>query len=380
MSGPIVLAAGGTGGHLFPAQALARELGARGRQLVLVTDRRGKGYEDVFGGIPVLRISTATPTRGGVLARLLSFAVIAVGAVAARRLLRRITPSAVVGFGGYPSLPTMLAAAALRLPTAVHEQNAVLGRANRVLAPRVNAIAAGFDELSGLRANDRPKLTRTGNPVREEVRRLAGQPYSAPLPGGEFRLLVFGGSQGARIISDVVPAGLRKLSPDLQHRLVVSQQCRAEDRDAVERSYREAGIRAEVATFFADLPARLAVAHLVIARSGAGTVSELAVSGRPAILVPYRLATDDHQTANARALAAAGGAWLVPETAFTPEDLAGRIAALAAAPEELAAAARQAHALGVPDAAQRLADLIEALAPANGDGRTGARPARREAA
>jgi UDP-N-acetylglucosamine--N-acetylmuramyl-(pentapeptide) pyrophosphoryl-undecaprenol N-acetylglucosamine transferase len=365
---PIVLAAGGTGGHVFPAEALAAELRRRGRALALVTDRRGGGYEERFPGIDIHLVPAASPSGRGSLGRLKAIGEIGAGVVAARALFRRLAPAAAVGFGGYPSLPAMLAASLMRLPTLIHEQNAHLGRANRLLAGRVGAIAMSFAETSGIRARDRAKVTLTGNPVREAIGAVREVPYAAPTTEGALRLLVLGGSQGATVLSEVVPAALAALPEGLRARLRVSQQCRAEDIERVRETYRAAGVAADLATFFHDVPAQLAACHLAITRAGASTVSELTVAGRPAILVPYPHATDDHQSANARAVVAGGGAWLMPQPKFTATALAETLAALAADPAALARMAAGARALGQPQAARQLADLVERLAPANGAG------------
>jgi UDP-N-acetylglucosamine--N-acetylmuramyl-(pentapeptide) pyrophosphoryl-undecaprenol N-acetylglucosamine transferase len=361
VTGPILLAAGGTGGHVFPAAALARELKARGREVALVTDARGERYDETFAGFAVHRVASGTPTGRDLLGRAAAVGAIAKGVLQARGLFRRLRPAAAIGFGGYPSLPTMMAALG-RLPTAIHEQNAVLGRVNRLIAPRVGRIALSFAETTGLDERARRKATLTGNPVRLEVANLP--PYAPPT--GEFRLLAFGGSQGARIMGEVVPTAICLLPDELRARLRLAQQARPEDIDEVRAAYEEIGVSAEVAPFFADLPARLAAAHLVVARAGAGTVSELACAGRPSILAPYLFATDDHQTANARALVEAGGAWMLRNGDFNANRLATLLAELAAAPDRLAAAAAAALGVGAPDAAARLADLVERLAPANG--------------
>ena len=361
MSGPLLLAAGGTGGHVFPAVALARELASRGREVALVTDERGERYEEIFAGFAVHRVASGTPTGRDLLGRASAVGAIAKGVIQARGLFRRLRPGAVVGFGGYPSLPTMLAALG-RLPTAIHEQNAVLGRANRLIAPRVDRIALSFADTARLDERAQRKATLTGNPVRPELIELP--PYAPPT--GEFRLLAFGGSQGARSMGEVVPTAVSLLSDELRARLRLAQQARPEDLDEVRAGYEEMGVSAEVAPFFVDLPARLAAAHLVIARAGAGTVSELAAAGRPAILAPYAFATDDHQTRNAGALVDAGGAWMLRNGDFRADRLARLLAELAAAPDRLAEAAAAALSVGAPDAARRLADLVERLAPANG--------------
>jgi len=363
---PIVLAAGGTGGHVFPAQALAAELASRGRALALITDRRGAGFEGAIDAGAVHRVSARTVSGRGIGGRLRGLATIGIGVVQARRLLGRLRPAGVVGFGGYASLPGMLAAAQMGLPTVIHEQNAVLGRANRLLAPRVRAIATSFAATAQICPADAGKAERVGNPVRPAIAERAGAPYVPPAADGPFRLLVTGGSQGARVMSDVVPAALATLPEGLRRRVQVVQQCRAEDLDRVRASYAGAGIAATLAPFIDDLAEHLVAAHLVIARAGASTVAELAAIGRPAILVPYPYATDDHQSANARAFAASGAGWPMPEPAFTADALAARLVALAEAPARLAEAAACARAEGRADAARRLADLVERRMPANG--------------
>lgn len=365
MSGPIVIAAGGTGGHMFPAQALADALAERGRDIVLVTDRRGAEYGGAIADT-VLTVSAGTVSGRGLPGRLMGLGQIAFGAIQAHGILRRLAPAGVVGFGGYASVPTMLAATRIGLPTVIHEQNAVLGRANRLMAPRVRAIAAAFAETAQLCPADRAKAEHTGNPVRAAIAALAERPYPAPERGGPLSLLVIGGSQGAVVMSEVVPAALAALPEELRARLEVVQQCRADDLDETRETYRAAGIAAELAAFFDDLPARLAKAQLVIARAGASTVAELTSAGRPAILVPYPSAADDHQSANARAIELAGGGWTMPQPTFTPDALASRIESFLIAPPRLIDAAMKARSIGVPEAATRLADLVERRMPANG--------------
>lgn len=365
MSGPIVIAAGGTGGHMFPAQALAGALAERGRDIVLVTDRRGAEYGGAIADT-VLTVSAGMVSGQGLPGRLMGLGQIAFGAIQAHGMLRRLAPAGVVGFGGYASVPTMLAATRIGLPTVIHEQNAVLGRANRLMAPRVRAIAAAFAETAQLCPADRAKAEHTGNPVRAAIAALAERPYPAPERGGPLSLLVIGGSQGAAVMSEVVPAALAALPEELRARLEVVQQCRADDLDQARETYRAAGIAAELAGFFDDLPARLAKAQLVIARAGASTVAELTSAGRPAILVPYPSAADDHQSANARAIELAGGGWTMPQPTFTPDALARRIESFLIAPPRLIDAAMKARSIGVPEAATRLADLVERRMPANG--------------
>jgi UDP-N-acetylglucosamine--N-acetylmuramyl-(pentapeptide) pyrophosphoryl-undecaprenol N-acetylglucosamine transferase len=359
MSGLILIAAGGTGGHVFPAQALAAELGNRGRTHGFITDRRGAEFHSG----EVYEISAAAVTGRGITGRLRGLAAIAVGIFQARRLLRRLRPAGVVGFGGYASVPAVVAAAQLGLPTAIHEQNAVLGRANRLLAPRVRAIATAFADVARLADGDRSKAEQTGNPVRAAVASLAQTPYPAPQKDESLSILVTGGSQGAAVMTQVVPGALSSLSGPPRQRLRIVQQCRPEQIDAARAIYDEAGIEAELATFFDDMPDRLAAAQLIIARAGASTVAELTAAGRPAILVPLPSAADDHQTANARAVHSAGGGWLIDESDFTPGVLAARIGEFLDRPGLLVEAAAKALALGIPDAAERLAGLVEDCMP-----------------
>jgi UDP-N-acetylglucosamine--N-acetylmuramyl-(pentapeptide) pyrophosphoryl-undecaprenol N-acetylglucosamine transferase len=365
MSDAIVLAAGGTGGHIFPAEALARELLGRGFRVALVTDRRGQAFGERLPGVALHHIR-AGRFGAGIMSKVVATAELALGTLEAARLLRTLAPAAVIGFGGYPSVPTMVAAARLGLPTLIHEQNAVLGRANRLLAPKAKRIATAFAEVAAVREADRARVVETGNPVRAAIAALHNRRYFAPGAEGPFEILVIGGSQGARVLSEVVPAAFAKLPEAPRRRLRVTQQARAEDIEAVRRAHAASGVLAELATFFDDVPTRLERAHLVISRSGASTIAELAMAGRPAILVPYLQAADDHQTANARALETAGGAWVMSQATVTPDSLAEKLAALMASPATLAAAAAHAHALSRPDAARALADLVIAVAGRNG--------------
>ena len=366
MDRPILLAAGGTGGHMFPAEALAAALLERGRRVVLVTDRRGGGFGDRLPAVEVRRIRAGGLAGRGLVARAQGLAALGLGYVEARRILRESAPALAVGFGGYASVPTMIAASHAGVALLLHEQNAVMGRANRLLAGRAARIATAFPTVAGLGATEKSKTVLVGNPIRPAIAALGARPYVAPAPQGELRILLVGGSQGARVFSDLVPEAIAALEPAARARIRLVQQCRPEDLARVAEAYRRLGFTAELAPFFADMPERLAAAHLVIARAGASTVSELAAAGRPALLVPYRFATDDHQTANARALGAAGAAWVLPEAGLAATELADRLAALLAEPARLADAAARARALGRPDAAERLADLALALAPANG--------------
>lgn len=357
MTAPLVLlAAGGTGGHVFPAEALAGALAARGYRLALVTDDRGARYGGELGRIDIHRLPLGKMT-GGLLNKLAGALSLIPGFFAARALIAKLKPDAVVGFGGYPSLPTVAAASMARVPTVLHEQNAVLGRANRLVAGRVDAIAGSFERTRGAE-----RAAPVGNPVRPAAIGLRMSTYLIPAPGGELRLLVTGGSQGASIFGRVVPEAVAALAPDLRARLRIVQQTREDDVERIRAAYAAIGVAAEVAPFFVDLPSRIADAQVVIARAGASTVAELACIGRPAILVPYPHATDDHQTANARAFEEAGGAWHVADANFTAADLAGRLAGLFADPSPLARMAQSAWAFGKPDAAERLADLVASFA------------------
>ena len=360
--GPIfVLAAGGTGGHLFPAEALARELVRQGGAVHLATDRRADAFAEKVPGVAVCQVR-AGRFGGGPLRVAFGVAEMALGIMQARRLLRRLAPDVVVGFGGYVSVPTMLAASQLGVPTLIHEQNAVLGRANRLLAPRVGRIATGFTETASLRPADRSRVIHTGNPVRPAILAVGQTGYTPPESGRPIELLILGGSQGARIFSDVVPSALAALPAELRNALRVSQQARPEDRDRVIADLQASGISAEVEIFFNDVPARLARAHLVICRSGASTVAELAAAGRPALLVPYPHATDDHQAANARAVADVGAGWTLTQS-LTPALLTERLAELLGDGSRLTQAAAQARRFGRDDAAERLAALALALMP-----------------
>jgi len=353
-----VLAAGGTGGHMIPAHALAEELMRRGHHVALITDARGAKIPCLFDGVEI-HIMPAGRISGGPLGWLRAARNIWAGRKMAKRLYRSLRPAAVIGFGGYPAFPALAAANGLGIPTLIHEQNAVLGRVNRLLASKVDAIATAYPDVERLKHACLRKVHLVGNPVREEVIALRDEPFP-PLDGeGIFRVLVTGGSQGATILSDVVPEGLALLPQEFRRRLQVTQQCRAEDIEEVRAKYAGFGIPADLATYLPDLPARLAWSHLVIARAGASTIAELTAAGRPAMLIPLPIATDDHQTANARAMVKAGGARMIPQSQFTPSELAAQMQHLGIEPKALANAAAQARAIGRPDAAKDLADLVE---------------------
>lgn len=358
---PILLAAGGTGGHMFPAEALAQALIARGRTVALVTDARGGGFGDRLPEVTVHRIAAGGLAGTGLAGRARGVCRLALGFMQARRILGAMRPGAIVGFGGYASVPAVLAAQRSHRPNVIHEQNAVLGRANRLLARRADAIATSFDAVQAMPATQ-ARIALTGNPVRPAIAAIADRPYPAPTVNGPIAILVLGGSLGARVFAGVVPAAMASLDPALRARTRLVQQCRRENLDATRAAYDALGMTVELAPFFEDVPVRLAAAQLVIARAGASTVAELTAAGRPALLVPYPHATDDHQRANATALVAADAAWLIAEPDFTPEALAARLAGWLGDPAPLVKAAARARAIGRRDAADRLADLVLATA------------------
>ncbi len=368
-----LLAAGGTGGHLFPAEALALELKRRGWRIHLATDHRVESYGQDFPAEETHLIASATLTRSPV-----AFAVglmrLGWGFLSAWQLVGRLKPAVAVGFGGYPTLPPMLAAARRGVPTVIHDQNAVLGRANGFLAPRVTAIATSQQTVRGAETV-RGKIVQTGNPVRPAVLKAAETPYPAPTADGPFRLLVFGGSQGARFMSDLVPSAVALLPEGQRARLMIVQQCRPEDMARVDKAYKDLGVAAELQPFFRDLPQRIADSHLVVCRSGASTTAELTVIGRPAIMVPLPGALDQDQRANAMVVAAAGGGWMVEQPEMTAERLAADLSALMADPARLSAAAAAARKCGSPDAVARLADVVERVAAgASAGGTAGVTP------
>ena len=380
-----VLAAGGTGGHMVPAHALAAALIARGHSVALVTDERGARIPGLFAGVET-HLLPAGRLTGGPIGWLKAWRNIRAGRAQAQALYRQRRPDAVIGFGGYPALPAVLAAFKAGVPAAVHEQNAVLGRVNRLLARKVAAIATSYPDVQRLSARYAGKVHLVGNPVRAEVAALRDEPFPVLDADGVFRLLVTGGSQGASILGEVVPDGLGLLPVALRRRLQVTQQCRPEDIDAVRAKYAALGIPADLATYLPDMPERLAWAHLVIARAGASTIAELTEAGRPAILIPLPGATDDHQSVNAAEMARAGGARVMKQTTlssadiadneivpagqerqhltgrFTPRELSRQMQKLALEPGALENAARRARACGRPNAVRDLADLAERLA------------------
>ncbi len=359
-----MLAAGGTGGHLFPAEALAHTLKSRGWDVHLATDERAERFASKFPADQVHIIPSATIGSKNPVAVFKTFLTLWRGFRIASKVLQKTKPEVVVGFGGYPTLPPVFAATRRRIPSLIHEQNAVMGRANRALASRVDAVAGGF--LSPDSDSHGEKIVVTGNPVRPAVLEAAKKAYEPHTPDGAFRLLVFGGSQGAQFFSDAIAPAVAALESSQRNRLKIVQQAREEDRADLEAAYREIGLDVDISPFFSDLAERMAAAHLVISRSGASTVSEIAVIGRPALLVPYPYALDHDQAANAAALAAAGGAELHPQSSLSTERLAELISGLMNDPQKLVRMAAGAKAAGKPNSDRLLADLTEAIASGTG--------------
>ncbi len=356
-----VVAAGGTGGHLFPAEALARVLSERGWRIVLATDARGAAYAEHFPAEERLALNAATFRTGDPIGMIRGGLRIAAGVSQARTAFKRLRPSVVVGFGGYPSLPALLAAPGAKIATVIHEQNAVLGRVNRFLAGRASAVACAFPTLERASVRVKAKVHVVGNPIRPEIRALYDQSF--PKPGiGPIRILVTGGSQGARLLSECTPAAIAQLPEDLRYRLHVTQQTRPDSMENARRIYGNALVECELSPFFRDMAGRLARSHLVIGRAGASTVSELAVVGRGSILVPLAIAMDDHQRLNAKLLTDVAAGEAIPEKQLTPERLAAAILAFTSDPEALTKAAEAARSVAQPDAAERLADLVERVA------------------
>lgn len=360
MSKVCVVAAGGTGGHMFPAEALARKLAGRGWRIVLATDHRGEAYAQAFPAEE--RIALDAATGRGPIGMAKAGVAIARGVVKARKALKRLDAAVVVGFGGYPSAPALLAALSQRRPTLVHEQNSVLGRTNRWLSPYVGAVASSFPDLKMVPHGVGARVSLIGNPVRPDIRALYDRPYVAPTAEGPIRVLVTGGSQGARILAEAVPRALAALPAPLRARLKVQQQARAESLEAAREIYRAAGIEAEAAPFFSDMATRLSGTHLVIGRAGASTCSELAVAALPSLLVPLKIAMDDHQRFNAASLAEAGGAEVALEDEATVERLTALLLPLLSDPARLAAMSAGAKSVALPDATRALADMVEAAA------------------
>jgi UDP-N-acetylglucosamine--N-acetylmuramyl-(pentapeptide) pyrophosphoryl-undecaprenol N-acetylglucosamine transferase len=357
-----VLAAGGTGGHLFPAQALAETLIARGWSVVLASDERVAGLAQDFPAERRIGLSSASYISGNPLSMARAGIAVMRGASQARSVYREIGPHVVVGFGGYPSAPALVGAILDRRPTVIHEQNAVMGRANRMLAAHVTRVACAFPTLLKVPPKVAGQAVVVGNPVRPAIRALADLPYVPPTAEGPIRILITGGSQGARLLSELVPEAIAALPDGLRHRLVVQQQTRAESMESARRTYRDAVVDAEIAPFFRDMATRLGAAHLVIGRSGAGSVCEFAVAGKPAILVPLAIALDDDQGQNAKLLADAGGAEVARESQLTVQSLARALETLLSNPARLTRMAAASRSVAIPDAAERLADVVERTA------------------
>ena len=353
-----VVAAGGTGGHMFPAEALARELASRGWRVVLATDARGEQYAHAFPAEERLALDAATGS--GPIGLLKAGLAILKGVGQAQSAFARIGADVVVGFGGYPSAPALVAAVATRRPTLIHEQNAVLGRTNRMLAPAVGTVASAFPTLGRAPAKVKARAKLVGNPVRPDIRALFDRAYVAPAGDGPIHVLVTGGSQGARILSETAPRALAALPEAIRNRLKVQQQSRPETLESARQIYLEAGINAEVAPFFRDMADRLSRAHLVIGRAGASTCSELAVAALPSVLIPLKIAMDDHQTLNARALSDAGAARVIAEDDLTVDSLTAALSDILSDAARLTAMSAAARSVAIPDAAARLADLVEA--------------------
>lgn len=353
-----VVAAGGTGGHMFPAEALARELASRGWRVVLATDARGEQYAHAFPAEERLALDAATGS--GPIGLLKAGLAILKGVGQAQSAFARIGADVVVGFGGYPSAPALVAAVATRRSTLIHEQNAVLGRTNRMLAPAVGTVASAFLTLGRAPAKVKARAKLVGNPVRPDIRALFDRAYVAPAGDGPIHVLVTGGSQGARILSETAPRALAALPEAIRNRLKVQQQSRPETLESARQIYLEAGINAEVAPFFRDMADRLSRAHLVIGRAGASTCSELAVAALPSVLIPLKIAMDDHQTLNAGALSEAGAARVIAEDDLTVDSLTAALNEVLSDPARLTAMSAAARSVAIPDAAARLADLVEA--------------------
>ena len=363
----IILAAGGTGGHMFPALALMEELLERGHKVTLVTDKRGLKYRDLFKGIKIYDVGSASFAGKGLIGKILSIPKIIGGVLEARSILKIIKPGAVIGFGGYPSFPTIRAALTLGIPTSIHEQNSVLGKVNRFMAKSVDAVALSFEDTKKVNWHRYNYTAVTGNPVRKEVVDVGDLYYPTIGDDKIFRILVMGGSQGAKIFSEVVPQAISALPRASQRRLQITQQCREEDIEAVRELYSDTKIAVELTTFIDDLPTCLRWAHLVIGRAGASTIAELTTAGRPAILVPYPHATDDHQTMNAKGMELSGAAWVYKNHEFNAKELAKLLQRMARHPNEVWTAAEEARKIGKPFATKDLADLVERLALVKGE-------------
>ncbi len=357
----ILLSAGGTGGHMFPADALAQDLLSRGYRVALATDIRGKRFEPFAGGIPIHVLKSGT-IGAGLFRKVKSVVSLGMGYFQARKLLSDLKPAVVIGFGGYPSVPAVYAAQKMKIPTVIHEQNAILGRANVFLAPKAEKIAVAWAHVEGLESSDEARAVVTGNPVRPDISGLYNKPFPTIEQDGTLRIFITGGSQGASVFSEVMPLALARLPAHHRTRLEIVQQCRDEDIEKVQRIYDDAHIKCDLRPFFKDMALQLEKCHLVIARSGAGTVSEVTTAGRPAIFVPYPHHADQQQKRNADAVADAGGAWVMTQNGFTPEALLARLETFLQNPETLFRAAENARSCGRPDAARKLGNIVMAMA------------------
>lgn len=357
----ILLSAGGTGGHMFPADALAQDLLSRGYRVALATDVRGKRFEPFAGGIPVHVLKSGT-LGSGILRKLQAVASLGLGFFQARKLLSDLKPAVVIGFGGYPSVPAVYAAQTMKIPTVIHEQNAILGKANVFLAPKADRIAVAWGHVEGLDSTDEARAVVTGNPVRPDISALYNKPFPTIEQDGVLRIFVTGGSQGAAVFAEIVPHALAKLAPHHRARLEIVQQCHETDIPRVQSIYDNAGIKADLRPFFKDMALQFERCHLVICRSGAGTVSEVTTAGRPAIFVPYPHHADQQQKRNADSVADAGGGWVMTQNGFTVDALLARLETFLQTPQTLFRAAENARACGRPDAARKLGNIVMALA------------------
>lgn len=357
----ILLSTGGTGGHITPAQALGHDLLSRGYRVEVITDKRGLKYQSMFDGMPFHVVNAGT-LGAGLMGKIKGAGNLGVGVIQAMKIVNKLKPAVVVGFGGYPSVPGVYAAQKMKVKTIIHEQNAIIGKANAFLAPKADRIALSLPVVSGLDDIDKIRTVITGNPVRPEIAALYTQPFPNLEQNGTFRILVMGGSLGAHVFSEIIPEAMSKLPSQYRERLHIIQQCREEDLAATRKIYGENGIKAELSTFFDNVAEELSQAHLVIARSGASTVSEIATAGRPAIFVPYPHHKDQQQKMNADAVADVGGAWVMTEAGFTVDALFARIETFLQNPETLFRAAEKAQTCGKPDAARKLGNLVTALA------------------
>ncbi len=354
----IAVTSGGTGGHMFPAVALSKSLVRRGAKVLFFTDARAARYTEGVEGVETIVLPAGGIAGKGIKGRLVGAARLGLGTLKARARIKKAKPSAVIGFGGYASIPATMSAKWLGIPFAIHEQNAVLGRANRLVANHAQRIATSFATVKMIPSGDEDKVIWTGNPVRAEIAALAACEYDTPTNDGLIRLLITGGSQGARVLSEILPTALVNLPENIRTRLVVTQQAREEDIDAVRKTYDGSSIDVTLASFINDIPERLRDCHLVIARSGASTVAELTAAGRPGLLVPLPHAIDDHQRFNAQQIEDGGGAWLIPQDRFSSEAVTDRLAKLLTNPAALTRAAKAAKSSGRANAAERLADMV----------------------